>query len=234
MLRRISNAATAMAGSTLAFAMVFSPAARAEIDWGNALIQTFEQLGSDTRNIRRKVRGYSAKSWYRSSIGDVTAVGAGACAVPVGAYAALPAEFVYLMREIYNSSLGLGFLKTGSAHRDDFASILAKWGGDYNISDSELARLMDSAEYEAITEILQEAAGEVPEQLWRHRAELARRLGINPTPVPAYSGATGTAKSGEIAGKGYTKGGAKVASKGSTKVSAKVASKGRHEKLVQN
>ena len=76
----------------------------------------------------------------------MTAVGASVCSVPVGAYAALPVEFVYMTREIYNSALGLGILLTGSANRDDFPVILAKWVGEYTLTDAQLTDIIRTNE----------------------------------------------------------------------------------------
>ena len=52
----------ALTASILVFAA--PTLARAEGDWANTLVKTFEQLGADTHDIRRKVEGYTAKSWY--------------------------------------------------------------------------------------------------------------------------------------------------------------------------
>jgi len=71
--------------------------ARADVEWGGMLVESFEFLGSDLENVKRKTSGYNADSWYRTSVLDVTGIGMGACAVPLSGLATLPVEFLYLI-----------------------------------------------------------------------------------------------------------------------------------------
>ena len=109
---------------------VHSSYSRADIDWPSLVNKAFETSGSELRAIQQKTRNYTSDSWYSTSIADVGLAGGAACGIPFSGYAALPAEFIYLMREIYNSSLGLGFLIYGSATKDDFATILGIWADE--------------------------------------------------------------------------------------------------------
>jgi len=119
---------------------------KADMDWGGAMISTFESLGSDLNDIEGKTRDYSINSWYSTSVMDVGGVGAGACAVPAAGYVTLPAEFMYLMREIYNSSMGLGFLIYGDAFQDDFATILGLWSEEVTLDDETLELIYGAVE----------------------------------------------------------------------------------------
>lgn len=130
----------------------FFSTAHAEIDWGKMLVNTFESLGSDLEQIERKTDDYSASSWYRTSVLDVASIGAGACAIPLSGAVTLPAEFVYLIREIYNSSMGLGFLINDDAHKDDFAIILGLWTDEIKIEDETLHHVWNVADVTGVTE----------------------------------------------------------------------------------
>lgn len=96
--------------------------------------------------------------------------GAAACAIPVKAYAAIPAELMYFMRELYNSVLGLGHLMRGHVHKDDFAVVLAKWSGEYQLSDEQVARAMRIAQ-DVASEFAGQTADEAAKYAWRYVRE---------------------------------------------------------------
>jgi hypothetical protein len=130
-----------------AVALSFGSEARADIDWGNLIVQSFEGLGSNLDAVRVKAARYtSVRAWKNVSDVDVSAAGAAACAVPVAAYAALPAEFAYLMRQIYDSAMGIGFIVHGNASREDFANILGLWTNELKLDDELLRATYDIAE----------------------------------------------------------------------------------------
>ncbi len=135
--------------SLFLFLGIHSSVLRADIDWPTLVNKAFETSGSDLRTIQQKTRSYTADSWYSTSIADVGITGGAACGIPLSGYAALPAEFIYLMREIYNSSLGLGFLIYGSATKDDFATILGIWVGETVLDNKTLDVIYGVAEESA-------------------------------------------------------------------------------------
>lgn len=177
----------------------FFSIAHAELNWDKMLVGTFESLGSDVEKIQHKTKRYSANSWYRASVFDVAMIGGGACAVPLSGAVALPAEFAYLIREIYNSSMGLGFLINGTAHKDDFAIILGLWTEEVTLEDKTLHHLLDAVEATGMPEkvVTSLASGGVVSQL------LAKK--------------TGAKVAGQLA--------AKVAAKVGVKISSKYAAK---------
>ena len=112
-----------------------------DTDWAGIFLKAFETLGGDIQSIRAKTIGYSSVSrWRTVSIGDVTIAGGGACAVPLSGVVAIPVEFAYLLQQIYNSALGVGFLVNGDANKDDFANILAHWCDEYAVTNAALAQ----------------------------------------------------------------------------------------------
>lgn len=204
----------------------------ANVDWAGYVVRSFEELGSDLTGVKQKAKPYSSpKIWRRVSDFDVAAAGAGACAIPVAAYAALPVEFVYLMRQIYNSAMGIGFIINGSATRADFANILAVWSGELPLDDASLKTVYEISEAVA-KEIGEQAAESVVESTV---AKTIKRLN---------SSSSGSLKEGNIStrpGKSTTgtqhasgaivsnvlaeKAGAKTAGKLGTKVAAKTGAK---------
>lgn len=173
--------------------------AHAETNWGGMLTKSFEAMGSNLTQIKRKTSHYSTTSWYRTSLIDVAAVGAGACAVPLSGMVALPAEFLYLIREIYNSSMGLGFLINGEANKDDFAIILGLWADEISLDNGMVHHAFELADASGIPEkaVMSLGTGGVVSQL------LAKK--------------TGAKVAGKLA--------AKIAAKAGAKISAKYAAK---------
>ncbi len=105
------------------------------IDWGSIFLQAFETLGADIASVRAKTSGYTSVSQWRTvSIADVSIAGGGACAIPLTGVVAIPVEFGYLLQQIYNSALGIGFIVNGDANKDDFANILAIWCDEYALT----------------------------------------------------------------------------------------------------
>lgn len=124
-----------------------SPAASTSVDWSGFVVKAFESLGSNLSGIQTKTANYSsAGEWRSASNWDVALVGGGACVVPLAGAAVLPAEFGYLMRQVYNSAMGMGFLVNGSANRDDFANILAMWTDEMKMDHETLQQAFDLAE----------------------------------------------------------------------------------------
>lgn len=137
----------------ISLSIFITPIAKADIDWGKEIIILFESLGSDLHDVKEKTRPYTAETWYRTSVVDVTSVGAGACVIPGSGYVTLPAEFLYLMKEVYNSAMGLGFLIYGEAHKDDFATILGLWTDEVTIDERTLDLVFKAAEEMALSHI---------------------------------------------------------------------------------
>lgn len=158
---------------------------------------------------------------------DVAGVGGGACAIPMAAYATLPAEFVYLMREIYNSSMGIGFIVQGQAYKDDFANILGIWSEAVSLDDRTMETVYSLAE--GVTEEFGEDAAEHAIEYVGKRANAQSRTigtpGRQPADNTAALGGTAPASTKVVSKVFAHKAGTKVAGKLSTKVAAKTGAK---------
>jgi hypothetical protein len=186
------------------------------IDWGKLIVDSFETFGSDLSDIPAKTEGYTALGWHRTSVADVAAVGAGACAIPVGAYAVLPAESGYFMREIYNSTMGLGHLMYGTITEDDFPAILPIWSEAYSIDRESLVKMYEAAKA-AVNDHGPDVAEEAVDQAMDYYSKQKKD---NSAALPS------TAASSQVVSKMVAKkSGAKTAGKLSTKVATKAGGK---------
>jgi hypothetical protein len=204
------------------------------VDWTGAMIKTFEGLGSDIVGIERQARSYtSASRWRLASNADVAAAGAGACAIPVVGVAALPAEFVYLMRQMYNSTLGMGFVIAGTAAPSDFPNILAVWSDELTLDDQTLRSAYEVAEKvaaEASEQLAESAVDQAVENaMKRLSAKSNTGQPLTPTTAPpgvrAQSPVVSNALAQKSGAKASGKLGAKVAAKSGAKIGAKYAAK---------
>ncbi len=196
------------------------------------VLSTFETLGSDPQAISAKAQNYrTVKEWRVASIADVAVVGGSACALPLSGLATFPAEFGYLMREIFNSALGIGFITYGSATKDDFATILAHWGDEYVVSSAVLGPVYAAseaamvavgkrAEQVAVDEALKILDGKAPGAAAKAAAAEAKRAAVQ-VPHSVLSSVLAHHSGSKVAGKL----GAKVATKVGAKLSGKFAGK---------
>ena len=205
------------------------------IDWSGYMIKTFEGLGTDIESIRQEASGRkSSFLWRMGSNAQVGFAGAGTCLIPVAGYAALPVEFLYLMRKMYNDSLGMGFIISGSAARSDFANILAVWSGEMTLTDEDLRQAYEVAENVA-HEVGQQIAEDVVERaventLQRFDAKDGSGRLVRPqlapssirAPAPVISNALAQKSGAKTAGKLGAKVGAKTGAKIATKYAVKI------------
>lgn len=212
----------------LCLAMLHTSVRAADIDWPGLVVKTFEETGANLGAIKTKAATYdSVKEWRRVSNADVTTAGAAACAIPVAAYAALPAEFVYLMREMYNSSMGVGFIITGSAVKEDFANILGVWSNEVKLDEKTLNSIYLISEGIAL-EVAENASEKVVEGAVSKAVKLFKakeNAGITGAGTVTLSHGTQQASETVVSKVFAEKAGTKVAGKLSTKVAAKAGAK---------
>ena len=212
----------------LCLAMLHTSVRAADIDWPGLVVKTFEETGANLGAIKTKAATYdSVNEWRRVSNADVATAGAAACVIPVAAYAALPAEFVYLMRQIYNSSMGIGFIITGSAVKEDFANILGVWSNEVKLDEKTLNGIYLISE--GITrEVAENAAEEVVDGAVSKAVKLFKaKENAGTTGAGTVTLSHGTQQASEtVVSKVFAeKTGTKVAGKLSTKVAAKTGAK---------
>jgi hypothetical protein len=212
----------------LCLAMLHPSVRAADIDWPGLVVKAFEETGADLGTIKTKAASYdSVNNWRYVSDADVAMAGGGACIIPVAAYAALPVEFVYLMRQIYNSSMGIGFIITGSAVKEDFANILGVWSGEVKLDEETLSGIYLISEGIA-EEVAENAAEKVVDGAVSKAVKLFKaKENAGTTGAGAVSLNHGTQKaSAKVVSKVFAeKTGTKVAGKLSTKVAAKTGAK---------
>ena len=208
---------------------VLHPSVRAaDMDWPGLVVKTFEETGADLGAIKTKAATYDSLSdWKIASNVDAGTAGAAACAIPVAAYAALPVEFLYLMRQIYNSSMGIGFIINGSAVKEDFANILGVWSDEVKLDEETLNGI-----YLISEGIAEEVAGNAAEKVVDGAVSKAVKLfkakeDTGTTRLGAVTLRQGAQKASErVVSKAFAeKTGTKVAGKLSTKVAAKTGAK---------
>lgn len=201
----------------LPVALLPSGAQAADIDWSGMMVTAFEQISADLQAIQAKASQYqSTTSWRVVSNLDVAGVGGGACAIPMAAYATLPAEFLYLMREIYSSAMGIGFIVHGQANKDDFANILGVWSDAVSLDNQTMEEIYTLAE--DVTKDYGEDATEYAIEHVAKRVQASSRSGATPSNSRQHAGSTAT-----IGGAAAT--GVKAGTAGSTPASTKVVSK---------
>ena len=196
------------------------------VDWSGALVGAFEKMGADMGGIARSAKSYSSpRTWRWASNADVAAAGAGACAIPVAGAAALPVEFLYLMRQMYNSALGMGFIMSGSATAADFPNIMAVWAEEFALDDQSLKVAFDIAERVAAEAGEQIADALVDSAVENAMKRLSAKSGTG-QPLPVPMAPTSVRASGPVISSALAqKSGAKVGSKLGTKVTAKAGAK---------
>jgi hypothetical protein len=118
-------------------------------DWGNLVTGSFESVAPGLPTIEASARGYGLTRWRIASNINVAVAGGGACALPGSLLVAMPLELAYLMRQLYNSSLGVGFIVKGSATREDFANILGVWTDQLHLQAGALDVAYATAEHVA-------------------------------------------------------------------------------------
>lgn len=204
--------------------------ASAETDWGKMIADSFDALGSNLETIETKTAGYTTNGWYRSSVTEVTAAGAAACSIPGVGMGAVVVELPYLMREMYNSSVGLGFLINKTASDEDFANILAAWAGELNLDKQTLMQikeLVEEAAQELGEQAIEKIVDRVMEKLKENRGAIAT---IAAGTAPATASQAGTATTANSAASGVATSGAgaagsTVGTKATTKIATKTAAK---------
>ena len=200
------------------------------IDWAGHMIKTFESLGTDIDSIRREASGRSSTwLWRMGANVEVGFAGAGTCLIPVAGYAALPVEFLYLMREMYNESLTMGFIISKTADPSDFANILAVWSEEMSLTDDTLRQAYEIAE-SVTSEIGQQLAESTVERAVEttiRRFDVKDGLGqpMRPQTAPPNIRALAPVVSNALAQKSGAKTAGKLGAKVGAKTGAKLATK---------
>jgi hypothetical protein len=203
------------------------------VDWGGYIVKAFEQLGSDLKTVQMKAGGYaSTAAWRGVSDFDVAAAGAGACALPAAGYATLPAEFLYLMRQVYDSAMGVGFILNKSATKADFANILALWSNELKLDERTLAntymlaeRVAKEVEDSAAQEVLEKAVTKSIEWFKAKYGTGGVTGAVGVVTGPGSRQATEAIVSQVLAEKAGTKAAGKLAPKVAAKTGAKIGAK---------
>jgi hypothetical protein len=199
-------------------------------DWAGHMVKAFERLGANVDGIKRKADRYtSPRMWRWSSNLRVGASGATACAIPFVGVAALPIEFLDLMSEMYDSSLGMGFVVAGTASRSDFANILAVWTDELSLDDDTLRVAYDVAEHVA-HEIGQQVLEQALDSAVDSTMKRFQAKSTSGQPVPPPSGlshvrAPAPFASNVLAHKASVKAGGKLGTKIAVKAGTKMSGK---------
>lgn len=196
---------------------------------------SFEALGSDTSAIKSKTHGYTVAGWKAVSIADVSAVGAGACAIPVSGLVTVPAELPYLMRELYNSAMGVGFLYGVEPAKDDFAIILGMWADEILIDEKTFHEIYATSagiaariQNEYGDDIIGMGGDFLEDRIKKFAEESAAKSHQSALPPSMQTHSIATGQLVSHAGTGVVlsnKMGAKVGTKMGSKVAVKVAAK---------
>ncbi len=125
--------------------------AKADVNWGNLAIEVFESVGANPSYIKERTKDYSLDGWMAASVAEVTAAGTAVCAIPIAHVPALIAEFPYYLREVYNSSLGVGAIIYGPISQDDFEALMYVWAGGNLPSAGQMEYIAEMSAWAAAT-----------------------------------------------------------------------------------
>jgi len=132
------------------------------------------------------------------------------------------------MREMYNASLGMGFVISGRATRADFANVLAVWSDELTLDDANLNAAYRIAEVVALEAGEQTAGAALESAIDKTMKHLnAKGVAGQPAPIqaPPSTRAPAPAVSGALAQRSGAKAGGKLGTKVAAKSGAKIAGK---------
>ena len=115
-------------------------------NFGQYVVDAFSSLTPDINGVYRDAKTYHLSDWKALQKTLVTGSGAAAVAIPGLHLLGIAADVAFLMNRMAVCSYGIGAIigsdegEGNILEEEDFAIILAGWGGDESVNDAALAK----------------------------------------------------------------------------------------------